>query len=248
MRVAEVLQETNIPEYSYSLLTTTSRKTCTNLADSLNQSHDKVYRSFKDPSVECDKIRDQLADMVRNELLDRSLYLVFDDSQLSKPYAKDIEGLDISFDGSTGRPELGIQIITALITDGSLRIPIDLRPYFSKEVTGKYFKTKSDLASSISIDLMSKFDFELVIADAHYATKQYIALLYGLQQNFLMKFTRNRIVQIGQKHGQLKDLLRLKKNEHIRSVIGSFSGIPCCLCCKNYDRYNCLFHKPLSNQ
>jgi hypothetical protein len=65
--------------------------------------------------------------IVKSELACKPTYLIFDDSQLSKPHARDIEGLDISFDGSTGRPELG------------------------------YFK--------------------FVLADAHYATKQYIFAL-----------------------------------------------------------------------
>lgn len=43
-----------------------------------------------------------------------------------------------------------------------------------------------------------------------------------------MKFSRNRIVKIGQKQGQLKYLLKLRRNEHSRSVAGSFSNIPCC--------------------
>jgi len=228
MRVAKVLEETNIPNYSYALLTTESRKTCTHLAVSIAQSHDKLYRPFKDACTHTHALRDRLLGIVKSELTCKPMYLIFDDSQLSKPHARDIEGLDISFDGSTGRPELGLQIVTALITDGNLRIPVDLKPYFSKDVAGDYFKTKSNLASTITIDLIKQFDFKFVLADAHYATKQYMSLLYGLQQNFLMKFSRNRIVKIGQKQGQLKDLLKLRRNEHSRSVAGSFSNIPCC--------------------
>lgn len=228
MRVAEVFEKTNIEKYTHALLMTESQKTCTNLASATNQSHDKIYREFENPTQKSNQIRNQLIDIVKEELSGELKYLLFDDSQLSKPHANEIEGIDICFDGSTGRPELGLQIVTAMITDGDVRIPVDLRPYFSKQVSGNYFKTKSELAIAVTSELVKIFDLELFIADAHYATPQTMSFLRTLQLNFLMKFPRNRIVTIDKKHGQVRDLLKLRRNEHMRSICGFFGEIPCC--------------------
>lgn len=228
MRVEEVIEKVNRQNYTSALLATESRKTCTNLANTIHQSHDKLYREFEDPIKKADQLHRQLVDMVEEELSGKTKYLLFDDSQLSKPHAKEIEGLDIGFDGSIGRPELGLQIVTAMVTDGDVRIPVDLRPYFSKQVSGNYYKTKSELAITITNELVKLFDFELFIADAHYATPKTMSFLISLQLNFLMKFPRNRVVTIGKRQGQLQDLLKLRRNERIRSICGFFGEIPCC--------------------
>jgi len=134
MMISEVLQKINMPMYAKSLICTQSRKTCTNLAKCANTSHDTMYQCFRDPIGNGMVIKNELLSLAQNELAGKSSCLIFDDAQLSKPHAQDIEGLDISFDGSTGRAELGLQMITAMITDGDIRFPIDFVPYFSKQI------------------------------------------------------------------------------------------------------------------
>jgi hypothetical protein len=68
MRVAKVLEETNVSNYSYALLTTETRKTCTHLAVSIAQSHDKLYRPFKDAWTHARALRDHLLGIVKSEL------------------------------------------------------------------------------------------------------------------------------------------------------------------------------------
>jgi hypothetical protein len=222
MRVASIFQKINIPEYSAALLCTESRKTCTNLAENMYQTRDALYEGFRTP-IECKKeMRTQLVELAQKELIGDKKYLIFDDSRLSKPHARNIEGLDVGFDGSSGRAELGLQMITALITDLRIRIPIDLVPFFSKQIVDNLFKAKGELAAQIFLSLRGHFNFEFVVADAHYATKFFIGFLGELKQNFLMKFSRNRVVTISRRTGQLKKMLRLKRNEHFKSAIGSF--------------------------
>jgi hypothetical protein len=169
-------------------------------------------------------VRDKLLNLAQNELSGENRYLVFDDSQLSKPYAKEIEGIDVGFDSSSGRAELGLQMITALITDLEIRLPIDVRPFFGKQIAGKFFKSKGELAAKIFTHLHEIFSFDLVVADAHYATKFFLSFLNNFKQAFLMKFTCNRIVTIGNKTGSLKKLMPLRRNEHFRCTRGLFDG------------------------
>lgn len=225
MRVEQILEKINMPDYSKSLLSTESHKTCTSLAISINKSHDALYKSFRDPVANRESVHNDLISLAQTELSGERTYLIFDDSQLSKPYAKEIEGLDIGFDGSIGRPELGLQMVSALLSDGNIKIPIDMEPYISKLVAGRHFKTKSKLATNIFFHLVELFKIDLLLADAHYATKQFLSLLYKHGQQFLMKFACNRIVTIGKTTGQLKKIFRLRRNEHIRVTKGIFDGI-----------------------
>lgn len=225
MRVEQILEKINMPNYSKSLLSTESHKTCTSLARNINKSHDALYKNFRDPVANKESIRDELVKLAQTELSGERTYLIFDDSQLSKPHAKEIEGLDIGFDGSTGRTELGLQMVSALLSNGNIKIPIDMEPYISKLVAGNHFKTKSELAANIFLHLVELFEIDLLLADAHYATKQFLSLLYKHGQQFLMKFACNRIVIIGKTMGQLKKIFRLRRNEHIRVTQGTFNGI-----------------------
>jgi len=223
--IADVLQKINMPMYAESLICTQSRKTCTNLAKELNETHDTIYSSFRSPIESGETIKRELLSIAQNELSEGPKYLIFDDAQLSKPYAKEIEGLDVGFDGSTGRAELGLQIITAMITNGKIRLPIGLTPYFGKQIAKHVYKTKSALAIQITLTLYKLFNFDLVIADAHYSTKTFLSFLSKIRQAFLMKFTCSRIVTIGAQTGQLRKILRLKRNAHFKSANGLFDGI-----------------------
>jgi len=222
MKLAEVLAKTNIPDYSKALMSTASHKNCITLAKSINKSHDILYGNFRDPIPSINTLRDQLINLAEKELSGKTTYLIFDDSQISKPHAKEIEGIDIGFDGSTGRPELGLQFVSALLSDGDIKIPVGLEPYISKQIAGKHFKTKSELAANIFLLLVDIFKIDLVLGDAHYATKTFLIFLSKLNQRFLMKFPCNRAVQIRNKKGQLKKIFRLRKNEHIRIIRGVF--------------------------
>lgn len=224
MRVAEVLQESYLPDYSIALMSTAPHKSCISLAKNINQSHDKLYTSFKDPVTNMASLHQLLIQLARNELYNKPTCLIFDDSQISKPHAKDIEGLDIGFDGSSGRPELGLQFVSALLNDGDIKIPIELAPYISKQMAGSHFVAKSNIAAQLYHDLIKLFNIEWVIADAHYATKTFLPLLLNDKQKFLMKFPCNRVVKIGKSKGQLKQIFRLRRNEHSRIIKGIYDG------------------------
>lgn len=201
MKVAEVSQEKNIPTYVHGLLMTKSRKTCTQIARATCQSHDSIYRSFGKSEELVEDIRKDLVDLAKSTIFGDKKYLILDDSQLSKPHASEIEGLSTGFDGSSGRLEPGLQMVTALLTDGTVRMPLNVVSYLSRRIAGAYFKTKSEIATQITSTVREVFKISMILADAHYSTKTFLSFLNAIGQNFLMKFTRNRIVTIGQKSG-----------------------------------------------
>jgi hypothetical protein len=95
-------------------------------------------------------------------------------------------------------------------------------------MANKNYKSKSELAHAIYSQMIKLFDIDIVLADAHYATKYLLSILYDAVQQFLMRFTCSRIVQIGKANGQLRKIFRLRRNEHIRMIQGVFDGKSLC--------------------
>jgi SRSO17 transposase len=227
MHAAQSYQKLGSVQYIEALLQCANKKVCTNLANTMNVSHDSMYRSFDSPIDKTNKAIDELKSIALRSLSNEELYLIFDDTQITKLYAKQIEGLELSFDGSLGMPTMGIKMVTALLTDGKLNVPIDAIPFVSKELAQNSYKTKSEIAILITKKLINVFKFKRVLADAHYATKQLLHFLDNAQINYLMKIPCNRVVTIGESTGQLKHIFRLKRNAHVQMSKGIFNGIEC---------------------
>lgn len=227
MHANQSYQNLKTGQYVEALLKCSDKKVCTNLARTMNTSHDSIYRSFDNPTEDTSETLEELKWLSRTSLNQDEVYLIFDDTQITKLYAKEIEGLDIGFDGSLGMPTMGIKMVTALLTDRKQNIPIDVIPYISKDLAQSCYKTKSEIAIGITNLLLEDFKFKLILGDAHYATKQMLHFLNDKQLSYLMKIPCNRVVTIGKSTGQLKHIFRLKKNSHVQSLKGYFDGIEC---------------------
>lgn len=227
MHADQSYQNLKTEQYVEALLKCSGRKVCTNLAKTMNVPHDSMYRSFGNPIERANETLDKLKLLSLSSLNQDELYLIFDDTQITKLYAHEIEGLDVGFDGSLGMATMGIKMVTALLTDRSQNIPIDAVPYVSKELAQSGYKTKSEIAIGITKLLIRDFKFNRILGDAHYATKQTLHFLNDEQLNYLMKIPCNRVVTIGKSTGQLKHIFRLKKNARVQAIMGHFDGIEC---------------------
>ena len=227
MYTAQSYQEFSGHQYVDALLHCSGKKVCTNLADTMNTSHDSIYHSFYDPIKQAKATIDTLKTIAVGNLNNDDTYLIFDDTQITKWHAKKIEGVETSFDGSIGVPAPGITFVTALLTDTVTDIPINAAPFFSKELVQDHYKTKSEIAIDITCDVVKSFNIKRILGDAHYATKQTLFFLNSQQLPHLMKMPRNRVVTIDGMHGQLQKVFRLKKNSHMQSIKGTFHGIDC---------------------
>jgi len=215
------------PQYVEALLQCKDKKVCTNLAKTLNVSHDNVYRNFRTSISSAEHSSRALETIAHNELDESNTYLIHDDTHLIKLYAKQIEGIEVGFDGSTSRPCLGIKMMTSLLTDTKINIPIDATPYVSKELAQSSHKTKSRLAIETTRHVIKLFNIKRMLGDAHFATNEMLSFLTEESINFLMKITRTRVVAIDGLTGQLQKVLRLKKNSHTKVAKGTINGIHC---------------------
>ena len=215
------------PQYVEALLQCQEKKVCTNLAKTLNVSHDVVYRNFRTSISSTDHSSRDLEAIAHNELDESNTYLIHDDTHLIKLYAKQIEGTEVGFDGSTSRSCLGIKMMTSLLTDTKINIPIDATPYVSKELAQSSHKSKSRLAIETTKHVIKRFKIKRMLGDAHFATNEMLSFLNEERINFLMKITRTRVVTIDGLTGQLNNVLRLKKNSHTKVAKGIINGIQC---------------------
>lgn len=228
MHVNRAYQKYEVPQYVDGLLKCTGRKVCTNLATTLNVSHDKIYNTMQHAIQSNDETVRTLESIAHTELDAHNINLVIDDSLLVKLYAKQIEGLEIGFDGSTKRPCAGIRMVTALLTDTDVRIPIGVTPYTGKELSQDSCKSKSQLAIEITKNVLSAgFKIKRLIADAHFSTTIMIDFLLQQKQNFLMKITRRRKITINGQTEQLQEILRLKRNNHTAVARGIIDEMEC---------------------
>jgi hypothetical protein len=102
------------------------------------------------------------------------------------------------------------------------KIPIDIEAYITKKMAGKNYQSKSELTHAIYSQMIEILSIGIVLADSHYATKCLLSILYDAAQQFFMRFTCSQIVKIGKAKGQLRKILRLRRNEHVRMIQGVF--------------------------
>jgi hypothetical protein len=220
-------QKSNQSQYVEAILLCEKKKVCTNLAKELNESHDSLYYELKNASERPEKTTSDLECIAQRELDPQNTYLIIDDSQLSKIYANEMEGLEVGYDGSAHHPCLGIKMLNVMLADKNIKIPINALPFVSKALAGDDCKSKNQIAVEIAKDLRMRIYFERIIADAHFSTKETIKDLTLLEMPYLMKIANNKRVTIHGVYGPLKKIFRLKRNQRVASVKGDFDGNEC---------------------
>jgi hypothetical protein len=221
--IAKALEKAKKQLYSVALLATMGRKTCTNLSNRLKVSHDKIQRYL---SKGFDLIyQANLLTIAKQCFQQEPIYLVLDDTRINKDYSKKIEGVTEGRDGSSGKTTKGLQIVTSMLTNLKVNIPIQIEALLNKVICPENHLTKSEVAWNIIEAITSIFNISMLLADAHYATKYLLPKLIKCKVPFLMKMPRNRIVTIGSVQGQLQRIFRLRRNERSRRIQATFHGL-----------------------
>jgi hypothetical protein len=202
---------------------TEGRKVCTGMAEVLNVQHDLVYKAFNNVEAAAELARQELKMIAGEVLANKPKYLVLDDFGMIKPHADKIEGTDTLYDNSLKVACNGLQSVSAMLTDGDVKIPIDATLFLTKALGGPDRTTKTQIAEEI----IASTAFDRAIWDAHYSTQKIIETCHKLGKSYLGKIARNRIVTIGGITGQIQNLLKLKKNRKILSVDATITGVPC---------------------
>lgn len=219
MTITQLFKQSNLDcMYSQSLLLTIDKKTCTNLSDSLNKSHDSIYRNFRDEEKTIDEISTEIVKEVKKVFGNKPLIVIPDETALPKNTAKKIEGLYFVYDGSQKRSVVGLQVMTFMLTDGERYFPVAIEYVISKKINKKA-NTKSELFQELLLTLEKQgFNITCIIADGHYSTLDNLRFLHKKNQQFLIKIRRDRKVTVNQQTQNLYNVLRLNKNEKSKSL------------------------------
>jgi hypothetical protein len=226
MRVTETNRQINyknFSEYVMGLLKTFERKNCTQISKTMNTSHDSMLRQLDNSSDE----ELSAKSFAKSVLMDEECILVIDDGRIAKPYAELMEGASLGQDGSSHQVVMGLQMITAMLVGTFCKLPVDVCEYVSKWLAGSNFSTKSEIAKKLTHGLMYTFNISRLIADAHYATYEFISFLHHSGLDYLMKLPCNRKITLLGQTGTIRDLLRLRRNERVRCKKGLYHGMVC---------------------
>ena len=217
-----------IQNYAAGLIITQTKKTCPEIAKSLSQNHDSVYKTLKSQDLLLPIFPKLLIDMVRHFSSFRKGWLVIDDTLIAKLFAKFIEGLDLHYNSAIGRCEKGLCAVTIAWTDGKITIPLDFEFWLSKDILDKDYLTKIQLAQILIKKLIETIEFEGVILDGLYASAEMIKFLNELNIKFEMRMHSNRIITTRNgrkiKLSNLREL-KMRRNERSRSMLAQWKGI-----------------------
>lgn len=214
----------NSPQYVQGLLKCPEKKTATSIANALNVSHDQVYRNFNKTISNKTGTKNTLQNMVQERMTKGKRYLILDDTQVTKMYAKHIEGLDINYDNSLKKPYMGLKFVNAMVTNGKLSIPIDTKEHITKRIAQSSYQTKSSTGIEIIQETYQELRIDRILADGHFSTNEMLSFLVCQLYNFLMKINRSRKVVIGGQKGQLQHIFRLKGNSRVAIKKGTMNG------------------------
>ena len=212
--------------YVLGLILNKEKNVCTKMAEVLGISHDFLYRFLAKTKVFLPFFPSLMLSVVKHFDQSKS-WIIIDDTTLLKAFAKKLAGVYSVFNAALGRPDRGLCIVVIAWTNGSSTIPLRFLYYYSKDLTGKHFKTKSQLAKELILKLKGKIPFEALLIDGHYTTQYLIKFLMKHHIDFVGKIARNRIIETKcgtrariDKHPGLK----LYKNQRRAKVYAKFAG------------------------
>lgn len=222
--LSEALNESSPSLYSQQLIQTNRKKTITGLSISSLKSPKKITTMLE---LSIFDFKEDLKSQVKKIFKDEQVFVIWDDTIAPKPYSKCNKDIGRVWDSSTKRAIPGFQVVTCIITNGKIKIPVDCELFFSKKRFGQDKPTKSEIAFAIAMYWKDIVNVERVLADSHYSTKWMLIKLAEKRLPYCMKFAPSRIVKIEGNVGPLKKLLRLTKNNRLKRVAGVYAEIPC---------------------
>ena len=212
--------------YSLGLILNKEKNVCTKIAEVLGIKHDFLYRFFVKAKVLLPSFPSLMLSVIKCFNQSRS-WIIIDDTSLLKAFAKKLIGVYTVFNTALGRPDKGLCIVVIAWTNGHVTIPIRFLYYYSKDITGDSFKTKSQLAKELMTKILGKIPFEALLIDGHYTTQHLIKFLIKFNIDFVGKIARNRVIE--SKNGIRARIdnhpnLKLFKNQRTAKVYATFAG------------------------
>lgn len=213
----------HIPYSIALLLSTAPRKTCESLAREMGISGDTVNKYLEQQSPD---LFERIA--AATKILKRKkLYLLLDDTLITKTYSRCIEGTSDNYSSSDRTIQRSLCSIVAMLTDGKIAIPIDQAIWSAREVDPVNYKTKVVLSQGIIEEVKKHVDIDIVIIDGLYATVEMMQWLNDNNIKFEMRFHSNRKIRVNNQNFKIKECPFFKLNGYRteRTIAGSWHDI-----------------------
>jgi hypothetical protein len=177
--------------YANVLILSNGKKNAQSIGSFINKSGDTILNILSDKNVSVDG----LLNIAKRLFGGKKVYLVLDDTNISKKYSNVIAGTSDNFDASSNTCERSLCSVVIMVTDGKYAIPLDHLIWISKDFIGEQnYKKKTDLAKELIEAIISKIDIRCVVMDGLFAVDELISWLNEKKINFEMRFHANRVI------------------------------------------------------
>lgn len=216
-------------EYILGLFFCKGKKTCPNIGEAIEATHDRVYRILKSFNI-VSWVKLFLLLMARKVAeTSKESFLIIDDTALTKKFARFIEGVAYIYDSALGRSERSLSIVVLIWSNGNITIPLGFKFWFTKELIEKEkYKKKTDIARELIIMFYTKIRCDFLLMDGLYSNIEMLNFLNDGSLTYVAKFHKHRVVTT--KDGtkaqvQHHPKLKLKRNQHARTAAVTWHGI-----------------------
>ncbi len=120
--LSEALNESSPSFYSQQLIQTDLKKTITGLSISSLKSPKKITSMLELSVLD---FKEDLRSQVKKIFKDEQVFVIWDDTISPKPYSKCNKDISRVWDSSTKKAMPGFQVVTCIITNGKIKIPVD---------------------------------------------------------------------------------------------------------------------------
>lgn len=207
--------------YAKALTETQGRKVCTEMGESQGVAHDKVYKTLSLYHLTIGYIKAELQQELKRlaSKFPEGKFII-DDGSIMKPYAREIEGLSAIRDGATHMVNSGLATVVFAWSNGDMIIPLDHEFWFPKELIGKDYRSKQEIAKQLILRFKSIISECGLTMDALYCTPEILRFLCNEQIPFELKIHANRSVE---SNGIKKPLnahpeLKLMRNSRCKTI------------------------------
>jgi len=177
--------------YPIALLLSINRKTCESMGEIANVSGDSLLRQL-DVNMPIAKKCELLNAFFNNVTLEA----LIDDVTIEKEYSREIEGTSVMYNSSKGIFVRSLCSVVIMIGNGSTYVPVTHDLWINEEIMQQDYEKKHEIAKRLLESIMQHCKIRMVIADALYATVEFMKALNELKIRFEMKMHANRVVTL----------------------------------------------------
>jgi len=215
-------------QYILGLILNPEKNTCSKIAKFLGIKHDSLYRILWKTGLSLfifTEINMSIANYFSEQ---KSGWLIIDDTLMSKPFIKFLAGVYEVYNVVLGRPDRGLCLVVVAWSNGAVTIPLIFEFMYHKDIVGKDYKTKTEIAKPMILKCLGKISFRYILFDGHYSTVEMLKFLCIMRIYFVAKIARNRKIKTkGGIYERLDKhpLLKLFRNNRSQKIRAHYNGM-----------------------